>query len=181
MTLATTRMMDSVPDYYQYSEVFRQIQQAQGDEYDSMEDRNDDLQRQLYVVTATWGLRYWEQSLGITIVETDDYEIRRSRVLSATRGAGNFSASLIKSVAESFANGEVAVTVDFPTLTVKIEFVGVNGIPSNIADLQIAIDNIIHAHLGVEYRFKYVYWDALEASIPTFNALDTYTWNSFGD
>jgi len=163
MTVTADRMINSAPYYYQYSEVYKAIQQAQADEYDSVEEKNEDLRKQLYILTATWGLKYWEQALGITTVETDSYEIRRSRVLSKWRGFGNFSATLVKSVCEAYTNGEVDVTIDIPNYEITIQFVSNIGVPPNLWDLQTLIDNIVHAHLGVVYKLRYLTITKVEA------------------
>ena len=171
-------MVDSAPEYYQYSAIYTAIQAAQADEYDSQEAKNADLQAQFYIPTATWGLKYYEEGLGIATIESDPYDIRRSRVLATWRGIGNFSAEMIKSVAEAFTNGEVDVAVDIPAQEVTITFIGTYGVPPNINDLKAMVDNIIHAHLGLTWVFRYLLWSELDAATLTwaaFNALGL-TW-----
>lgn len=171
MTERVSRMMDSTPQYYQFSTVFEAIQTAQGDEYDSQEAKNEDLRLQLYIMTATWGLLYWEEVLGLPTNLAESYSIRRSKVLSLWRGVGNFSAELIKTVCESFSNGEVDVIVDIPGLAITVKFVGTMGIPPNMGDLEAVIDNLIHAHLGVGYTFTYLVYDVLKATLKTYDEL----------
>ncbi|MED3571971.1 putative phage tail protein [Cytobacillus praedii] len=167
----TQSMVDSAPFYYQQSVVYKDIQNAIASELDISDKNNKDLRLQLSIKTATWGLKYWEEGLGIPTILSDDYEIRRSRVLSKWRGFGNFSGSLIKSVAEAYSGGEVEVSIDIPEHLVIITFVGKLGIPPNIEDLKAQIDNIIHAHLGVEYVFTYVIYDRLKEKYATYNDL----------
>ena len=175
------RMVSSAPDYYRYSEVFTGIQSAIGAEFSNREASADDLLQQLFITTATWGLRYWEEALAIQIVEADGYEIRRSRVLSKWRGVGNFSAALIKAVAEAYSNGEVDVMVDIPAYTVYVIFTGNRGIPPNLEDLQNVIANIVHAHLGTEYVFVYMTFAELEAAGKIWNDIDAAAldWDGF--
>lgn len=181
MTLTAERMVNSAPNYYQYSNVYLTIQQAQGDEYDSLEARNQDLRNQLYIVKATWGLKYWEQVLGITTIEADGYLVRRSRVLSKWRGLGNFNAALIKIICEAFTNGDVEVAIDIPGQTVLISFVGMRGIPENLDDLKIQVENLVHAHLGTQYILTYLTWDELDLVNKTWDQWDALnlTWNEF--
>lgn len=163
MTLTVDRMVDSAPGYYQYSNIYRAIQQAQGDEYDDVEAKNEDLRAQLYITTATWGLKYWEETLGIATVESDSYEIRRSRVLSSWRGYGQFSASLLKSIAEAYVNGEVDVTVDVAAYEITIRFISDIGVPPNLWDLKAVVENIVHAHMGTQYKLRYLTIAEVEA------------------
>lgn len=181
MTLRADRMVNSAPYYYQYSNVYRTIQEAQGDEYDSLEVKNEDLRKQLFIVTATWGLKYWEQVLGISTILADSYDIRRSRVLSKWRGVGNFSVALIKSISEAFTDGEVGVTIDIPGQVVTITFIGTKGIPENLDDLKAQIENLVHAHLGTQYILTYLTWDELDTYNKTWDQWDALglTWDEF--
>lgn len=180
-TIRTDRMMDSLPSYYSFSEIMQAIQAAQADEYDAQEALDDGLQKQFYISTATWGLKYWEYSLRIPTNEADSYPIRRSRVLSKWRGFGNFSTALIKSVCEAFTNGEVDVTVNVPAQSVTVKFIGVRGIPENLNDLKAQVENIIHAHLGTVYTFTWLVWNELDTANVTWDQLDAmgFIWDDF--
>lgn len=168
------RMIDSAPDYYQQSKVYAAIQQAIADELGGVSTSNDDVKKQLFIVRATWGLKYWEEALGIVTVESDSYEIRRSRVLAKWRGVGNFSADLVKSVCEAFTNGEVAVAFNVATSVVTVTFMGVRGIPPNLSDLQAQIENLVHAHLGLAWAFTYLIYDELRTSGHTYDQLKAH-------
>lgn len=174
-------MLDSAPDYYQYAALFQEVQQAIADEIDLEELDDKDVQDQLTIGTATWGLKYWEQSLGIKIVTTDSYDIRRSRVLSKWRGFGNFSASLIKSVCEAFTNGEVAVKIRVPQQEVVVTFIGKRGIPPNLEDLKAQLSNIALATLGLEYKFTWIVWEELDKAYKTWDEVDAkgLTWDEW--
>lgn len=178
MTIRADRMVQSAAPNYQFARVYKGIQQAIADEYDRLDDKQKDLEKQFNPLTATWGLKYWEEIFHIPTVEADGYEIRRSRVVSAWRGIGNFSAELIKSLCEAFTNGEVIVTM--VGSVVNIVFSGVRGVPPNIEDLQNSVDNIIHAHLEAKYIFTYLTWaefDTLTVALQeskTWDELEVY-------
>lgn len=166
------RMLDSAPSYYQYSRVYKAMQQAMADELDLSASGDLDLQAQINIATATWGLKYWEQALGITTVLTDSYEIRRSRVLSKRRGFGQFKVSLLKSVCEAFAGGKVRVVIRVPQQEVVITFIDIWGIVANLGDLQKQIESLIPATLGIRYVFIYMTFDDLDGKNLSFDALD---------
>lgn len=176
------RMVDSAPSYYQYSQVFRKIQEAPGREYDTIDERNNDLRKQLYIPTATWGLIYWEEVYGIKTVEIDGYEMRRGRVLSRRRGLGQFSANLVKSVCEAYSQGEVIVAIDSDVNNIlNITFVGQKGEPAYLPDLKEVIADIIHAHLGPKFHFTWLKWDDLDPVNLSWDELDRLklTWDVF--
>lgn len=147
------RMVDSAPWYYQQSRIYENIQAAQADEYDSLEEKIYDLLLQLSATTATWGLRYWEEGLGITVRLLDSFEIRRGRVIAKMIGEGNFSALQLKAIAQGYGE-EIRVAIDVATSLITITFQ--RGIPSFLEEYQEAVENIIHAHLGTEYKFEYI-------------------------
>lgn len=173
------RMMQTAPTQYQFSKIYAALQQAYADGYDGVYTDNEDLRNQLYISTATWGLKYYEELFGLPTIETDSYEIRRSRVLSSCRGIGNLSAAYIKSVCEAYANSEVDVSIRPADCMVTIAFVGIRGIPPNMADLEQSVQNIIHAHLGVEYSYRFMTWDEYESYNHTLDEWDALnlTWD----
>lgn len=150
------RMVGQAPEYVETSAIYRKIQDVQGDEYDSLDAKNADLKAQLRIRTATWGISYYEEQLHIPIVPDDPLETRRGRILSRWRSPGNFSAALVKTVCESFVNGQVDVSINLATSIVSIRFNGPTGAPERIADVTAALDNIIHAHLDKAYVFPYL-------------------------
>ena len=181
-SLRVDRMVDSSPGYYQFSQVYRELQAAPAREYDTIEEKNEDLRKQLYIPTATWGLTYWEQILGIRTILADPYDIRRSRVLSRWRGYGQFSAALVRTVCEAYSNGEVSVSVDSDVDNiVNITFIGVRGIPPNLGDLKEIVADIIHAHLGPAYKFTWLIWDEFDGANMTWDEWEALnmTWDEF--
>jgi hypothetical protein len=154
----TERMIEAAPSYYQYSNIFYEIQKAQGEEYNSQEAADLDLRLQIRVATATWGLKYWEEMLGLPI-EEGTLELRRSKVLAMLRSGAPFSSSMLASVVNAYTKNPVEVTIDVTddqlyVITVH-EFV-------TQTSLFAQVDNIIHAHLGIEYRAEWIYPSNLE-------------------
>lgn len=180
MTQRTDRMARSAPGYYMLSNIYNSILDTVAARLDEAEEKDGDLAIQLYIPTATWGLKYWEETLGIQINLADSYETRRSRVAAAWRGIGNFGADLIKSVCEVFTNGEVDVRIRVPEFEVVITFIGKTGIPPGLADLQARVDEIVHAHLGIQWKFRYLTWDELDAFTWPWDTLDSmaFTWDT---
>lgn len=117
----------------------------------------DDLLAQLYVDTATWGLALWEEYLGLTesVAPGSDYTARRETIKARLRGAGTTTVALIKSVSESYANGEVEITEDNAHYAFSVAFVSSLGQPPNLIQLKDAIEKVKPAHLAVSYVFIY--------------------------
>lgn len=179
MSMTLERILRSAPDYYSGSAVYTGIQAAKAAEWDRVTDQLRDLALQMHPTTATWALTYYEEAYNLETIETDSYEIRRSRIMAKLRSPGNFSAKLIQQVCESFSNGQVSVSIDFDAGQVTIAFTGLDGIPPNLDDLKAAVDKIVHCHLGVAYVITNLTWDVLDAGNVTWDTLDSYTWDTF--
>lgn len=188
-------MKSYLPTYERKSQVIGSILEATGPEVDQIYTSIDDMLKQFYVETVTeTGLDLWEKMLGLTSYAGKPLDQRRSRIISKLRGMGTVTVSLIKSVAEAYANGRVEV-IDKPTAysydtyreitlepyTFIIRFIDQFGVPPNINDLKQAIEEIKPAHLAVNYVFNYLYWDKLDEQNLTWDQLDAkgLTWAEF--
>lgn len=147
------------PDFYAGSPEFVDLQDALEPEALALWTAQGGLMDQLCVNTATWGLQYWEKTLGIPVEQGKDLEYRRSRIRSKLRGSGVTTVALIESVAESYTNGEVAVKEYPEQFRLEIKFVGTIGIPPNMEDLTASLREILPAHLAWDYVMVYNTWD----------------------
>jgi hypothetical protein len=141
------------PDFLAGSAEFCDLQDALEPEVRALWEYRDSILDQLNVETATWGLKYWEQTLGITVDEGKDLAFRRSRIRAKLRGVGVTTVAMIQNVSESFSNGEVAVTEFADQFHLEIKFVGTLGIPPNMDDLTATLREIMPAHLQWDYIF----------------------------
>lgn len=144
------RMMDSVPEQYDTSRIFREIQLTVAEELARIDATNEDIRRQLFIRTATWGLKHWEEAVGLQVNESYSFEVRRSRILGRLRSIGNFSVAMVKSIAAAYTEAQLDVSINFYSGEVIIEFVGV--VPADVKGFQKQVSDVIHAHLGVVYR-----------------------------
>lgn len=146
---------------------------AQESELNSINDDIQDLINQCFISTATWGLDTFEKEYGIPKIESDTYEIRRSRILAKIRSNGMVTVAMIKNVAESFSNGTVDVIEDPVNYYFTIKFTSIMGIPPKITDLYNTIEEIKPAHLGVSYIFMYNTYNTIGTQ--TNDSLAAYT------
>lgn len=150
----TEGMVGASANYYQESEIFTAIQNAQALEYDRIESNNKDLALQLSPLTATWGLIYWEEAVGLPMKNNTDYEGRRPAVLAKLAKNENFSATMIHTYVQAYGK-HCNVDINVQTSTITITFT--DGLPSLLPQLQDAIEKIIHAHLGTVYKVIFSY------------------------
>jgi hypothetical protein len=80
---------------------------------------------------------------------------------------------MIEEVAASYSNGEVEVIENPATYSFIVKFVGTRGLPPNMADLTVTIEEIKPAHIS--FTFEYVYRTHEELTPYTHEQLSAYS------
>lgn len=170
------KMIGYLPPYERKSNIFQEIFTAAGIELDTMDLTIEDVEAQLSVDTATWGLVFYEKDLKITPDLSKPYEERRSVIKSKWRGVGKIDRTLIKLVVDAFTNGDCEVTFDGK---INITFTSVYGIPPNMTDVQKILSDIRPAHLGLLYIYIYMTWAEHDTYNKTWDQWDALnlTWD----
>lgn len=148
-------LKDYLPPNLTSTDIFKAILSQEQLEVDGINNSIRGIIDQCFVDTATWGLDYWESFLGIVTDHAKDEAYRRTVIKAKIRGSGTVTVQLIENVANSFANGSVAVIEHSTIYSFEIKFTSAKGIPPNLLDLQNAIEQIKPAHLAVTYTFTY--------------------------
>ncbi|MTK11097.1 MAG: DUF2313 domain-containing protein [Clostridiaceae bacterium] len=177
----TPDLMKYLPIYYESSALMKSVQGTIAKEVDKLNYSKKDLLNQFYVDTATWGLScMWEKTLGIQTDLNKSYEERREIIKAKLRGAGTVTKNMIKNVAEAFSGGEVEVLENFLDYSFIIRFIGIKGIPKNMAGLIEIVETIKPAHLGYSFKYTYTWWNKLieltwsQSKMKTWNDLKVY-------
>ncbi|MFF2887026.1 putative phage tail protein [Paenibacillus sp. NPDC057967] len=161
MTVTSLRgqeMLSYLPLHARRSKFLRDTFQAEGVEFDKLRYALDGVLDQFFVRTATWGLDSWEQELGLETIETDSFDVRRSRILAKLRSSSSFSARTLEGVASAYTGRPVKVTVDALTYTITFEFETAFITASSFYK---QIETIIHAHMSPRYRAVFTYTQEL--------------------
>jgi len=141
-----------LPLYERSSNVFNELINSEGIEFDLLESKIEDLENQFSINTATWGLDFFEKQLNILTDLNKTYEERRSIIISKWRGSGKIDKELIKIVVDSYNIGEVEVTFDG---NIIITVTGSKGKPEKFDDINNSVEEIKPAHLMIQYLFSY--------------------------
>ena len=140
--------------YFYDNYVVRPIQKALSDEVDEFTDYLEELLKQFFVDTSTYGLNYWERMLGIS-KNNFDYQTRRENIKAKLRSRGTTTVDVIKNICEAYSYGEVDIIVDHANYSFVIDFVGSKGVPKAFTELDKTIEEIKPCHLAHSYRFNY--------------------------
>jgi uncharacterized protein YmfQ (DUF2313 family) len=129
---------------------------------------------QCFVDTATSLLNRYEKIYGLKVDVSKSDEFRRERIKAKIRGIGTTTKQMIIDTAAAYSNGEVEVIENAAGNSFIIKFVGTKGIPANMGDLVLTIDEIKPAHLS--YTFEYTYRRWIDISSRLWGDVADKTW-----
>ena len=163
-----------LPPYYDENVTMQTLQSILSKETDELEIELSNTISECFVATASKLLSRYENLLGLTVdvMKSDDF--RRERICAKMVGTGTTTKSMIEDVASSYSNGEVEVIEEPANSRFTIRFVGTLGIPGNISDLKLTIEEIKPAHLVAEYEYIYNTWS--DGEVLTWDETSAYTW-----
>lgn len=141
------------------SKVFSKILSSQQIQIDNLSANLIDLENQAYICSATWGLKYWEQELGLNTVDTDTIEDRRSRCLAKIRGYGNLTIEKMDNICSSYVE-KANIKEDFENYRFTIDLTN-NGFSQRIIKLIELLKEIKPAHLIFDTKFTSISNDSL--------------------
>ena len=116
-------LIDKLPSFYHNSDFVKAYMSSQTVEYDFIKESIEDLVNNLYVNTATWGLDYFEEKLGLQTDKSKSYEERRERIKAKKIGTGTTTVKMIKDTALAFECGEIDITEMYADYMFKIKFI----------------------------------------------------------
>ncbi|GIO53895.1 MULTISPECIES: putative phage tail protein [Paenibacillus] len=172
-------MLEYLPKYYSDSRIVGNLTGREADEVNRLHEGIQDVLKQFFIDTATWGLDTWENICGIPHTPGKPDDQRRSVIKTKLRGAGTVTLAVIRSVVDSFENGEVDIQENFGGYEVVVTFIGKRGVPPNLNDVQKALREIVPAHLHLNFQFTYLRWEELDAADLTWEELEALgmTWD----
>ena len=131
---------------------------------------------QCFIDTSTWGLALWEDSYDVKTDINKSYEERREILKAKKRGQGTLTTKMLKETAEAFSGGEVDVIEHPEAYSFTVKFIGIKGIPRNLAAFKDMIDTIKPAHLAYDFKFTYTAWNMLNQNNLLWN--NSKTWDA---
>ena len=148
-------LVEYLPGVYANSDHVIELQNAIDSQLTQLKIDRGDFFAQLTIQTATWGLAWYEEALGLTHVPGDSYEVRRSRIKTKMQGQGTTTVMAVKAMAQNFTTMAVEILERPPEFMFSIVFTGMLGEPVNTPELRRALAEIIPAHLDFDFVFAY--------------------------
>ncbi len=158
-------LMELLPVYYRGNHSVEEIQGALSIEIDNLSNRFGESLDQCFINTATSLLGRYEEIYGIKVDVSKSDEFRRERIRAKIRGIGTVTKQMIIDTAAAYSGGEVDVMEHPETNSFIVKFIGVLGIPANMADLIVTIEEIKPAHLNYTFEYTYRRWGELISNL----------------
>lgn len=168
-------LMSLLPSVYDKNDTMKELQEILSSKINSLASNFDKTIDQCFVSTATDLLSRYEKVYGLSVDVSKSNEFRRERIKARAKGVGTVTKQMLKDVATSYSNGEVEVIENYEDCSFIVKFVGVKGIPANMADLTITIEEIKPAHLAFTFEYTYNTWN--DISHMTWDEASAHTWD----
>lgn len=140
-------LMSYLPENYPASRETVAFQEALQPEADAIWEARDQLLAQLNPYSATWGLWYWEDALGLVACEALPLDTRRRQIAAKLQGRAATTPQVVKDVAETMLGVPVAVIERFGEYLVELVVDGEGTLPAGTGVLKERLREIMPAHL----------------------------------
>lgn len=169
------RLINLLPEtVYEKNETMKLLQDLLSVETERLEEDLSSTITECFMSTASRCLTRYEQILGLAVDVSKSDIFRRERISAKISGAGTTTKAMLIDTASRYSNGAVEVIEDAANSKITIKFVGTVGIPGNMADLKLTIEEIKPAHLVVTYEYIFNTWNVCAAL--TWERAAAYTW-----
>lgn len=140
-------LMSYLPENYPDSREATTFQKALQPEVNLMWQARDELLAQLNPYTATWGLWYWEDALGLGACEGISLDTRRRQIAAKLQGRATTTPAVVKAVAETMLGVPVTVIEYFGEYRVELGVHNDGALPAGTRALKERLREIMPAHL----------------------------------
>ena len=144
---------------------------VQGAALDGVLARLEEVQRESSLTTAeNWGLENLAGLFARRPVASDPRKLALALAALLRIGGDSFTLETINDTISGC--GVSAVVKELGTGSVSVSFPGTAGVPEGFEEMKKIIEDILPAHVGVEYDFWYLTWLELEANFPTWKSIE---------
>lgn len=169
------KLLEYLPHFLRGVLEFKEWDNFSGYEISKLNLDIKDIIAQCFIDTATWGLNLWEEQIGVSTDINKSYEERREIIKARLRGSGTVTKKMIKETAVAFSGGDVDIIEHTESYSFTVRFVGVKGIPKNMAAFIEMINTIKPAHLDYDIKYTYTIWNDVKSK--AWSNLSNKTWN----
>lgn len=145
--------------YYGNSRIMQSVLDSQGVEIDAARLTLEEILKQAYVDTATWGLELWEKELAVTPPEGAELALRRALVNAKLLRPAIMTPEQIQAIINQFVAGKTARVIQIPkTYTFRVD-IPLGDLLWKV-EMRQALEEAKPAHLG--YAIRYTVFSGLD-------------------
>lgn len=144
------RMLGYVLPIYDFDRFMLTLFQLAGVEVDELWQWVHEIRQQAFPQTATWGLRYWEQKLGLPVNESLPIEERRKRIITWMTSEWPVTRKRMEKIVSEASGVSAVVEQNIAPYTFRVYFHWVRDVPLNLTTVQNVIEETKPAHLAYE-------------------------------
>lgn len=102
-------LFDYITGIYDNCRVMVEIYEALGVQFDRVEFMFDDILRQMFPQTATWGIELWEQRLKLPTNENEGIETRRGKVIAKLQSRVTINPETMASITKNLTDVDIKI------------------------------------------------------------------------
>ncbi|RXM79569.1 hypothetical protein DP144_01820 [Clostridium tetani] len=145
-------MLQQITPMYQNSRIEQAIYEAIGSEFDSADELAQEILLQLHPQTATWGLIFWEQRLGLPTNINEDIERRRRKVIAKRQSKHIITPERMAIILKNYTGADIEMIENIAPYTFEVKLTGREGFSKSLEDLYKEVKRIKPSHLSVIYK-----------------------------
>ncbi|KPI48690.1 hypothetical protein KW95_13035 [Clostridioides difficile] len=145
-------MLLTLSPIYEQSLIMNSIYEAIGNEFDNLELLNKEIELQLFPQTATWGLSFWENRVGLSTNLDEDIEARRRKVIAKLQSKYIMTPKRMSMILQSYTGANIKINENIFPYTFSVELTSTQGFPRDLEDLYKRVNVIKPSHLSVSYK-----------------------------
>ncbi|EGT2231926.1 TPA: YmfQ family protein [Clostridioides difficile] len=145
-------MLLTLSPIYEQSIIMQSLYEAIGSEFDNLELLNKDIELQLFPQSATWGLSFWENRVGLSTNIDEDVETRRRKVIAKLQSKYIMTPKRMAMILQSYTGANIKINENIYPYTFGVELTSTQGFPKDLEDLYKRVNVIKPSHLAVSYK-----------------------------
>lgn len=148
------QMLTNISPVYSFIEVFENLFEAIGSEWDDADSLADEVLLQLFPQTATWGLLFWEQRLGLITNVDEPLERRRGKIIAKMQIKWPMTPERMAIIIKNFIGTNLKIN-DGKDYTFEAFLDTDNGAKSNLEEIIKEINRLKPSHMSYHLGLKY--------------------------
>ena len=142
-----------------------------------VEDKINDIYKQIFLDYSTWYLELKEKEMNVSN-KFNDIDQRRDYVRTRLLGTGTATKEMLESVANAVQGVQVEILFDYKNMHVTINFLEVEK-NKYLGFVRSAVAEMMPYHLDLDIKYEHVKWEELKNV--TWSKVKPYTWGSVAE